>query len=287
MRAPSQNPCMLNSLLRRNTFPEAQPSMNKLTTLQHSFQDFILRPHHASAIESSVVSDIKASAYSRLDIYATAYRMRLCETLEQDFAALHTFLGDEQFHTLCLHYLDAHPSQHFSLRYLGQRMSTFLRTQEFYARQPALAELAALEWAMADAFDAADSTPITPHDLAALAPELWGRLRFSAHPSVQQLDLAWNVAAIWSATHRNQDPPPSQRGEQALTWLVWRNDLKTWYRSLSVEEAWAWHAACAGLPFSEICDGLCRWFTEEEVPASAVGMLRQWISDGLVCKITQ
>lgn len=259
--------------------------MNKLPALQQLFQDHVLHPHSGSVIEGSVVSDAKATAQTRLDIYASAYRMRLGEALEQDFTALHTLLGDEQFEALCLSYIDAHPSRHYSLRYLGRHMSAFLREHDFYARQPVLAELAAFEWMMVEAFDAADSDAVTLHDLARLPAEQWGQLLFSAHPSVQRLELFWNVPALWGAAHQQHDMPQPQRDDTALTWLVWRRELKTWYRSLGAEEAWAWHAACAGHDFGEICSGLCRWVDEDRVPATAAGMLQHWINDGLVSAI--
>lgn len=259
--------------------------MHTLPALQQLFQDHVLRPHRADIIEGAVVSDATATARTRLGIYANAYRMRLCEALQEDFIALHTLLGDEQFETLCLGYIDAHPSRHYSLRHLGRHMSLFLREHAFYAHQPVLAELAALEWMMVEAFDAADSDAVSLHDLARLSAEQWGHLRFSAHPSVQRLELFWNAPALWHAAQRQHAMPEPRRDDHALTWLVWRRELKTWHRSLGAEEAWAWHAACAGHDFAEICSGLCRWLDEAKVPAAAAGMLQRWINDGLVSGI--
>lgn len=259
--------------------------MSHLPHLQNAFQGFLLHANDADDIANSIVSDAKASSQQRLDIYAHAYRMRLSETLEQDFEALHTLLGDDQFHALCLSYLQAHPSQHYSLRYLGQHMSSFLRTHDLYARQPVLAELAAFEWAMTDAFDAADSKVVSLHELAGFAPEQWGELRYSAHPSVQRLELWWNVTDIWRATRQGEEPPAPQRGELGATWLIWRQELKTYFRSLSIEEVWAWQAACAGHNFGEICNGLCQWVNEETIPATAASLLQRWINDGLISEI--
>ncbi len=260
-------------------------SADTLPQMQDAFQGFLLRTQDASTIAGAVVNDAKGSAARRLDIYAYAYRARLTEALEQDFEALHTLLGDDQFHSLCHDYLQLHPSQHFSLRYLGQHMTGFLRAHDLYRQQPVLAELAAFEWAMTEAFDAADATVIHLDDLAGLTAGQWGELRFSAHPSVQRLELAWNVPALWNAIHQKHEPPAPQCTEQPLTWLVWRQTLKTWFRSLHADESWVWQAACAGHSFSEICSGLCRWLDEEAVPAAAAGMLQRWINDGLISSV--
>ncbi len=76
----------------------------------------------------------------------------------------------------------------------------FLATHADYAAVPVLAELARWEWAMADAFDAADAAPLT-HDSARAAslPRQWAQLRFRWHPSVRRLDLSWNVPQLWQA----------------------------------------------------------------------------------------
>lgn len=256
-----------------------------LPQLQDAFQGFLLRTQDASTITGAVVSDAKGSAARRLDIYTYAYRARLSEALEQDFEALHTLLGDDQFHSLCHDYIQVHPSQHFSLRYLGQHMAAFLRAHDLYQQQPVLTELAAFEWAMTEAFDAADIAVTRLDDLTELTAEHWGDLRFSIHPSVQRLELTCNVPAIWSAIQKKLEPPAPECAELPLTWLVWRQELKTWFRSLPANEAWAWQAACAGHSFAEICDGLCRWQDEDSVPAAAAGMLQRWINDGLISNI--
>lgn len=256
--------------------------MTLLQNTQRGFQDYLLHPSGANPIEQQVVSDARADARRRLDIYAEAYRMRLEEALQEDFEALHTLLGDNQFHALCLGYIDAHPSQHPSLRYFGQHMSEFLHQHVLYSKQPVLAELAAFEWAMVNAFDAADSNVITPDDVARIPAGDWASLRFSAHASAQRLEFFWNAPALWSAIHNKETPPAPQRGEKPQAWLVWRQELKIYFRPLSAEEAWSWDAVCAHCNFAEVCAGLCRLLPEQKVPHYAAGLLQRWVSEGLI-----
>ena len=58
-------------------------------------------------------------------------------------------------------HLAVHPPQHFSLRYAGARLPEFLRVRRsgrpLRSRWPWGADLARLEWALGEAFDAADS----------------------------------------------------------------------------------------------------------------------------------
>ena len=122
---------------------------------------------------AQVSADARPSAAARLAIYANGYRLRLLEALDTDFSALHTLAGDELFEQIGRAYIDAHPSEHFSIRYFGQHLSAFLAQTAPYTETPVLAEMAALEWALTLAFDAADDPVLTEASLAMLPAESW------------------------------------------------------------------------------------------------------------------
>lgn len=259
--------------------------MSSLNSLQGQFQSYLLTAGQAvGGIERAVVSDAKATAELRLGIYADAYRMRLEEALSHDFEALHGLIGDEEFFKLCRRYIDAHPSQHFSLRYLGLHMSEFLRTTKPYVSQGVLAELAGFEWALIDAFDAQDSIAVTVNDMAALAPEVWPGLCFQLHDSVHCLSLSWNVQAIWNALKEEQVPPAPLCSETPQVWLIWRQELTTYFRSMSPQETASLNALREGKTFAELCEGLCVWVPEEQAALTAAACLHHWVSDGIIKK---
>jgi hypothetical protein len=259
--------------------------MSRLVHIQKGFQDYLLAPNPELGMEQNIVDTAQASARLRLGIYADAYRLRLGEALGNDFEALHGLLGDEQFYKVCLKYIEAHPSQHFSLRYFGQHMAIFLRLTEPYAGQPVLAELAEFEWALIDAFDARDSEVVTLDDMRKLAPAAWPEMRFDMHESVRRLEFAWNVQQLWNALKEDSTPEPPQRSEAAQPWLIWRRELMTYFRSLTVQEAWALDAARGGENFSALCEGLCEWVEEDKAAVTAAGFLHRWVSDGLIKKV--
>ncbi|MEO5702364.1 MAG: DNA-binding domain-containing protein [Gammaproteobacteria bacterium] len=259
--------------------------MSHLVQIQKGFQDYLLAPSAVPGMDQHIVGTVQTSAQLRLDIYADAYRLRLEEALGNDFEALHSLLGDEQFYKLCLKYIDAHPSQHFSLRYFGQHMSAFLRLNEPYSTQPMLAELAEFEWALIDAFDAQDSAVVSIEDMGMLAPEAWPEMRFDMHDSVRRLEFAWNVQSLWSALKEETTPEPPKKNEVPQSWLIWRSDLVPYFRALTAPEAWALDAACGGMKFSLLCEGLCVWVEEDQAAATAAGFLYRWVSDGLIKQV--
>ena len=59
------------------------------------------------------------------------------------------------------------------------------------------------------------------------------------------------------------------------SWVIWRQELKTYFRSLPVDEAWAIDTAVAGGTFTEICEGLTEWIDAQNVAVHAAGLLKQ------------
>src|SRR3989344_5573117 len=249
------------------------PDMNTLRDLQSDFQSFLLRGREDIRIH--VVGTDKVSAEQRLTIYYDAYRLRLLEALDSNYPVLHGWIGDEEFEKLGLAYLAAHPSTHFSIRYFGHELARFLAASETYRDKPFLSEMARFEWAMSEAFDAPDSALVRLEDMAAIDSGAWPSLRFTMQDSVRRLNLEWNVPTIWKAIDAEQAPPEPKRSEYPMSWLLWRQYLKTYFRSLSVDEAWALDAVANGGTFAMICEGLCEWIDAQHVAAHAAGLLKQ------------
>lgn len=255
--------------------------MTALNKLQDEFQAFLLgAPNHAIEI---VVDAGNLGAAERLAVYAEAYKLRLLEALETDFVALLAHLGADEFRKLAFAYIDARPSSHYSVRYFGRYMAEFLAQASPYAKNPLPAELAAFDWALTTAFDADDDPVLTVEDMGAVDPQAWPNLAFRARASVQRLDLYWNAPAIWKAADAGADTlPPPEQAEQLVPWLIWRQGLDTFFRSLEVDEAYALDALLRGERFEEICEGLCEWIDPEHAAGRAAGFLRQWIADEML-----
>lgn len=252
--------------------------MSGLAALQAAFQDDLLgRPSDAVR---HVRATSKASAETLLGVYREAYRLRLIEALSDDHPALLKLLGAEAFAALTRAYADAHPSRHPSIRWFGAALPDFLRTAAPWAERPWLAELAAFERALRDAFDAADAPPVGVEAVAAVPAEAWPRLRLAFLPSLRRLDLSWSVVRTW------KEGAAPERLEAPVAWAIWRPQLVTEYRSLDPDEAWALDAAARGAAFAALCEGLLRWHAPEQAPARAAGLLRTWLEQGMLAGVS-
>ena len=254
--------------------------MNELTELQGDFQDYLLGG--AGAIQRRVLGTTRFPAATRLGIYGSAYASRLAEALGTNFPSMLQLMGEVDFDSMARAYIAAHASSFFSIRHYGDRLAAFLASEPAYCEAPVLAELARWEWSVGLAFDAADATPLAHEALAQVRPAQWAQLRFGWHPSVQRLDLHWNAPQIWQAATEESDVPPVAFSERAQPWLLWRQDLTTYFRSLPATEAVVLDAALKGWPFGELCTLLCAEVGDAEAPLQAATLLRGWIAAGLV-----
>ncbi len=257
--------------------------MGALHRLQSDFQRYLIELD--DGIKDQVKDSKRVSAEVRLGIYADAYRLRLLEALETDYVALRALTGKEGFDKIGRAYIDATLSTHFSIRYYGDRLSHFLAITEPYGDSPWLSEVAAFEWALTLAFDAADDDVATEQGMVQIQPEAWPHIHFIPHASVQRLDLRWNVVPIWKAAKDDNPLPAPEASEHPQPWVIWRQELKNYYRSLEVDEGWALDGLLKGETFSAICGGLCEWVDEQHTAVHAAGLLKRWLLDGLIREI--
>jgi hypothetical protein len=255
--------------------------MTALPTLQGEFQDFLLdRPNEFSA---RVKRSSKANEASLLNVYRNAYGARLVEVLGNDYPALKAMMGAHPFAAMGRTYVAAYPSKHPSARWVGGKLAQFLREDLALARHPALAEMAAFEWAQAGAFDAADIEPASFAQLAAIPVGSWPGLRFCFTPSLRRLTFAYDVPALWLAINESEsgDAPLTAEPREA-EWLIWRAGLEVRFRPLEADEAWAIDAAMGEADFAALCEGICRWVDQEQAAFKAAELIKGWLDSALI-----
>lgn len=234
-----------------------------------------------AALLASLVGSPSLSVTQGLGIYHHAYRARLLGVMHEDFPAVRYWLGDEDFAALVQSYLDACPSQHFSLRWLGERFAGFIAQHYATAAAAPLAELARLEWAFTLAFDALPGEPLSVAQMVSLPASEWPSLQVQLLPCVHRLPLHYNSVALWQAAKAEGEFPPSEGLLEPTLCLFWRHQLVCHYRSVASDEVGALLGMCdAGWSFAELCEQLAE--QGELAPTKAASWLKQWISDGLL-----
>ena len=158
--------------------------MNDFARQQAEFQRGILDGD--DAVLSEILDSPREKREVLFGVYRYAYGSRLVEAMRNDHELLHLYLGDEMFDEMGHAYVKARPSGHPNLRWYSQGLPAFLKSTAPYAEHPELSDLAALEKALNDAFDAAEGKVVELTDMAGFAPEAWSALKFRPHPSCIQ-----------------------------------------------------------------------------------------------------
>ena len=253
-----------------------------LADLQTRFRNFVVgdAPAPVDLAQSSQTTD----AETLLSVYRDAYGLRLLEALGEDYRALGRLLGAERFEDLGRAYIAATRSRHPSIRWFGRDLALHVRRDSAFADIPAASELAAWEWALGEAGDAADADPVGIETFAAVPPDAWANIRLTFHPSLRRLDHSWSVAAYRQAVENDEDPVVPERSETPVAWVIWRSATDVLYRSLPSDEGRALDAARTGATFGDICDRVAG--DAGTAAATAAGFLRSWVDGGMVAGIS-
>jgi hypothetical protein len=227
-----------------------------------------------------------------LSVYRHAYTARLLSALTDNYTVLARALGDDDFERLGRAYIGAHPSRHPSIRWFGHELAAFMaEADDSLVGHPSLVDFARMDWALRDAFDAADAPLLDPAYLAALSPEDWPALVLHLHPSVRRVALAWSIEPAWRVLRAwepgDEQPELPAPTPHAHSLLVWRTPpeqgLDTRWRSLEPLEASLLQAVEAGRSFACLCETAALHLGDANAAASSViGHLRQWLAEGLL-----
>ena len=235
------------------------------------------RPIDAPAREACLAGDAELSTAERARIYSDMYLFRLVDALREDYPLVARLLGDGGFFALCAGYVRAHPSRNPSLARLGAELPAFVRERP--SLRPDLSDLAALEWARAEAFIAPDADPLDETALQALGAQA-ASARLALVHSVRLLSLEHDAAALWADLEAAREPGPPLRRRISL--LIWRKGFEVFHAEVSPEELAALSALRRGATLGEACEAFAAL---SDPTRAALGALASWSGEGLISRI--
>jgi hypothetical protein len=234
----------------------------------------------AGGLDAIVRGDDRLSAEARVDIYANMYFYRILDALKEDFPATLAVLGDDNFHNLVTGYLLEYPPTEPSISQCGRYLADYLRDHPLRDGAPFIADLARLERAIVEVFQAPDAVALEPDALRAIAPSDWPGMKLTIHPSAQILALDWRVSDLLRAVEEQREWKAAEQG--AVKVLVWRRDARVFYRDLEPAEAAALEAASRNGTFAEICEVIATNPCDQDPVVAMNRMLARWLTDRLL-----
>jgi hypothetical protein len=167
------------------------------------------------AVPTGLIDAAGRPAGRRFSVYRNNVAGSLIEALEQGFPVLQKLLGESYFKALAGAFLRQHPPKSRLMMFYGAEMPNFLANFPPLAKLPYLPDVARLEFALREAYHAADTAPIAAETLAALAPERFMAARLHLAPALRWVASKYPVWSIWQA-NTSGGAAPQMRPEAAL-----------------------------------------------------------------------
>jgi len=264
-----------------------------LEHMQASFKRLIVAPDgvgmesvHRDSLPANdpdalICGDERLRAVERLQIYATAYFLRLLDCLKENYPVLLKVVGDDDFRELIREYLAAHPSNSPSIFHIGRAFPQFVRAHRLSERWPFAGDLACLERTFIQIFHAADADLCSVEEMRAVRPEKWPALRFRTQPAVAILECEWPVEEIIDALDRADQVEQLVPRRGAI--LIWRKANEVYCRRLDNAEDTALRLVERGTTLGEVCEAVAD-LIEGDTVTQLNQMLQRWLCDAVLAK---
>ncbi|MFN7965001.1 MAG: DNA-binding domain-containing protein [Acidobacteriota bacterium] len=191
-----------------------------------------LIPISTDELESVIGRSSRLDSVGRMKVYADAYYARLIECLHGSFPIVARTLGPDLFADFAMEYLQAHPSNSYTLNRLGDQFEAWLQAtrpprepnQDDSPQWPEfLVDLAGLEWALDGVFDGPGVEQQTVVDAAAVAGLDAARLldaRLETVPCLRLMAFRFPVSEYYDAARQAPDDEELEIPEAKPSWLA-------------------------------------------------------------------
>jgi hypothetical protein len=196
-----------------------------------------------------VLPSKQLTSVERLEIYAHMYYARLIEVMEAEYATLRQLLGPHAFAAACRQFVAKYPSRTRTLGSLSARFPDFLaKTLPRSNRNGLAVDVARIERAMEDVFDAPRAEPMTASGFAELGARDWDGVTLRVTPALRLLKLRYPANEYMNAARRGERPRvPRPRATFAI---VFRRGFQVMRRDQEPEQFRLLQALAAGRPLA-------------------------------------
>lgn len=194
-----------------------------MPTLRDLQRAFAAHLHGTADAPTDFAVETSLPAAARLAVYRHNSRSFFDGALRSTYPVVERRVGADYFQQLSVHYRRAYPSTRGDLHWVGQRFPAFLQSHLADSPYAWLAELAALEWAIAAAAVAPDSARVGLEGLRGVAPEHLSAVRFRLIPSLATVEASVPVLTVWRANQSGVASVPVDLSSGGECVLVYRN----------------------------------------------------------------
>ncbi len=178
----------------------------------------------------------RLGAERRLQIYRNNTLISLTEALKTSFPVVTRLVGEKFFGFAADRFIRTHPPTAPLLSRYGAEFPRFLAAFEPAAALAYLPDVARLEWAVNEAYNAPDERPLEAAELAAIPDEHYAALRFSLLASCRFVASPYPIKRIWLANQGDATPATIDLATGGVTLLVMRRGFDVMLVELEAAE---------------------------------------------------
>lgn len=185
-----------------------------MTVTQNQFRDAILDAAHP--VPDGLVDGAGRPAGRRFSVYRNNIAVGLTDALAASFPVIEKLLGEQNFKGVIGIYLRQSLPPTPLIPDYGIDLPEFLAVFPQLSHIGYLADIARLEYALRQSYNAADSTAIDPDALQSLDPEALMAAHFTLAPSLHLIQSPWPIHAIWQMNMQENAPAPPAVAQDVL-----------------------------------------------------------------------
>jgi hypothetical protein len=267
--------------------------MSDLSALQRRMAEALREqrslPNHAewSAFATEhIAGSARLSPAEQLEIYREQFWLRHTSALVEDFPGLGGILGQEEWEKLAEQYLTEVTPDSFDLRDLGARLPQVIERANWLSHRALCLDMARLELAYIEVFDARDTPPLAPERLATIPEETFAEARLVIAPSVRLLSVRYPVGNLRRKLRANGDeavPIPDESPQQLV---VYRLERQLWDMPVSKAAFTFLAGLSAGKTLGAAAElAVTSLEAETELSANIGAWLQEWTAKGLISDV--
>ncbi len=170
---------------------------------QSGFSNAVRHPDVATP--DGLIGPDGAPSDKRFSVYRNNVMSSLIDALAANFPAILRLIGDENFVVLARDFVIQNPPEVPMLFLYGERFAAHLEQFQPLADYPYLADVARVEFAWLQSYHAADESVLDSAELADVAADVVGGIKFSPHPATWVFRSKWPAATLVSRNREEGD----------------------------------------------------------------------------------
>ena len=212
-------------------------------------------PEMRKASELHFSGNDRLSPADQINIYRQQFWLRHTRLLVDDFPGVSGLLGQAAWEPLVEGYLCHLGYSVRDLRNLGKQLPEYLGGLDGLKDKELLIEMAQLEWAYIEAFDAKNDSALSAEKLGKIPPDAWATAQIQLSHSLHLLRVDYPVAHLRRLLRNSySEGRDADRQKKTHNLVVYRRDKNLWDKSISLPAFLLLEQFQKGVPLIAACE---------------------------------